>query len=283
MLQEAIRSLANQKVFGVNGSYALVQVDQSGGVLDSQSLSLLSDDEDDGLYAFLEALPAATGVTGVQVREGSTILDSRLASDNPPAVQVISPNGGETLSAGFLISWTASDPDGGNLSFDVSYSSDDGSTWALLDMGITGTTWQLPSLDAIPGSDQGRIRVLANDGFNTAMDTSDGAFSVPNSPPQALIVSPGDGITVAFEDLLILEAMSFDNEDGPNVGDVTWTSSIDGVLSSEREFATSGLSTGVHQITLTVEDSEGLQGTDSVTVTVGQDSWKVYIPMLCKE
>jgi hypothetical protein len=283
MLQEAIRSLANQKVFGVNGSYALVQVDQSGGVLDSQSLSLLSDDEDDGLYSFLEALPAASGVTGIQVREGSTILDSRLASDNPPTVQVISPNGGETLSAGFLISWTASDQDGGDLSFDVSYSSDDGATWTLLEMGLDGTSWQLASLDAIPGTDQGRIRVLANDGFNTAMDISDGAFSVPNSPPQALIASPGDGSTVVANELLILEAMSFDNEDGPNVGDVTWTSSIDGFLGSEREFATSGLSLGVHQITLSVEDSEGLQGTDSVTVTVGQDSWEVYIPMLCRD
>jgi hypothetical protein len=282
MREQAISNLAAQRAFGVNASYALIQVDQGGGVLATQALTLVSDDEDDGLYAFLEALPAASGVKGVQVRGDSTILDARVASDNPPTVQVVSPNGGETLSAGFAISWTAADLDGDSLSFDVFYSPDNGVTWTLLAMGITNTSWQLPSLDAIPGSDQGRIRVVTNDGFNTSMDTCDGTVSVPNSIPQALIIRPSDGLTITDQDLLIFEGMSLDNEDGPNAGTVSWISSIDGFLSAERDFAFSGLSEGEHQVTLTVDDSQGAVGSDSVSIIVVKGASAVYLPFLSR-
>ena len=88
---------------------------------------------------------------------------------------------------------------------------------------------------------------------------------------------------IASSDLLILEGMTADNEDGPNTGSVSWSSTVDGFIGDQIELAVHGLSPGEYQISLEVTDSKGLTGTDTVTVFVVQDSWEVVLPLMLRD
>ena len=60
-----------------------------------------------------------------------------------------------------------------------------------------------------------------------------------------------------------------DPEDGALSGaSLVWTSDLDGQFGTSGSVTTSGLSIGVHTITLTVTDSNGGTDTDQITVTI---------------
>jgi hypothetical protein len=140
---------------------------------------------------FLIGLPLPPGAEQVVIRRQGQVLAMREFSPNLPAVQVLSPNGGEVYDAPFEIVWQGSDPDGDTLNYTLQYSPDGGTTWQVMAMGLTGDRYQVLSLYNLTGSDLAKIRVLANDGANTAVDESDGVFSVPNTPPLPAIQAPG--------------------------------------------------------------------------------------------
>jgi hypothetical protein len=123
--------------------------------------------------------------------------------------------------------------------------------------------------DAIPGGDNAIIEVLASDGLNTATATS-GAFTVPAKPPTAEIIHPDNLSHVREGDLLRLQGSGTDLEDGTLSGAaLQWSSSIDGNLGSGEILLTNELSSGIHTISLTARDSDGMEAQDQVTIYVG--------------
>ncbi len=281
-LQQAAEALGYRRAFGPQAepSYTLVQVGADGSVLDTHEIFLPYSDGEGNIRYFLELVPMAEGTTRVQVRQGETVLAERVASANPPTVQVVTPNGGEHLSPGATVRWTASDPDGDRLTFNVLYSADNGQTWRLIAKGLTGDHFEIPSLDDLPGSDQGRMRVIANDGFHTAQDDSDGTFTVPGAPPLALILEPGEGATIEPGSLVIFAGLATDVEDGPLPSErLAWHSDRDGDLGVGEELPVDTLSTGQHLITLTATDSDGETGTATITIFVG---YRLYLPLVLR-
>ena len=114
-----------------------------------------------------------------------------MQSPTPPSVTVVTPNGGERLTAGasFTIQWTASDPDG-LARFDVMFSVD-GVNYADVCVGLAGTrrscVWSSPG----PVTTTGRIRVTAYDTLGAvASDTSNSTFSIVAAPPPLALPSP---------------------------------------------------------------------------------------------
>lgn len=121
-----------------------------------------------------------------QLPNGAQIDDVLLAVDGlpvngVPVVEVVAPNGGETLTGGDIctIEYTATDPDGDSealeLSFD--YSVDAGWSWTEIATGRSNTgtcDWTLPEIDAI-GT---RVRVRADDGTDVGSDSSDASFTI---------------------------------------------------------------------------------------------------------
>ncbi len=89
-----------------------------------------------------------------------------------------------------------------------------------------------------------------------------------NSAPTVTIVQPADGTTVAEADPVTFQAVVDDDEDDPATLTVDWASSLDGSLGTGNPLVVSTLTLGVHTITASVQDSGGLQGFDSIDLTV---------------
>jgi hypothetical protein len=224
---------------------------------------------EDQLGLIGEIVPWVTGTQRVAVYSGTLELTSRLVSTNAPMVTVLSPNGGEVFTDTTVVSWSAADADQDPLTYVLQYSADNGATWQAVSVGITSTTVYTLDLTLLPGTDQGRVRVIASDGVNTGMDTSDGVFRVPRKPPQVRILSPAPGSSFLPEQTLILVGEGTDVEDGLLADSLlSWQSSLSGTLGTGRMLGATGLITGTHVITLTATDSDGNMSTANVQVLV---------------
>lgn len=90
-----------------------------------------------------------------------------------------------------------------------------------------------------------------------------------NSRPTATITSPTDGSTFTLYDTTSFSGTGQDAEDGTLSGDsLVWTSSRDDQIGTGTSFARADLSRGSHTITLTVTDSKGDTGSDTVSITI---------------
>lgn len=98
-------------------------------------------------------------------------------------------------------------------------------------------------------------------------------LSVNDDPPTASILHPLDGIVLAAETPTTLEGVLEDLLTQPEDMLFYWESDLDGPLVGESELVEDlirtavpgGFSVGEHQLTLTVFDSEGQEGSDTVT------------------
>ncbi|MFW9958204.1 MAG: DUF4350 domain-containing protein [Candidatus Odinarchaeota archaeon] len=102
-----------------------------------------------------------------------------LVENRAPTVHLTFPNGGETLNGTQVITWTAVDFDNDVLSYDVFYSTNNGTDWLTLalDLSIPEYAWNTTAFSDGSGY---MIRVIASDGQATGQDQSDGAFELDN-------------------------------------------------------------------------------------------------------
>lgn len=94
-----------------------------------------------------------------------------------PQITLVAPAGGETFAGGSVtnVQWVASGGSG-NLSVQIAYSANNGGNYTVqgTDPNNTGSfSWSVPN----QATSQGRIRVTASDGANSASDES-GAFTI---------------------------------------------------------------------------------------------------------
>lgn len=231
------------------------------------------------VVAFVELVPYVTGTTRIELVYSSTVmLGARVAGSRPPTVAFIHPQGGESLTGTVAITWTASDADGDKLGFAILYSRDNGQTWQALETDLSSTTLQLDTT-TLSGSDQARLRIIATDGINTGQATSS-AFNVARKAPQPTILWPEAGEQYPVTSMQ-LRGAAWDEEDGDLPGTViTWTDSISGVLGTGGSLYVSSLAQGVHTITLTARDGDGMTGAHEVRIFVG---WRQYLPIVLRQ
>jgi hypothetical protein len=194
-------------------------------------------------------------------------------------VQVLAPNGSESLTQTTTIRWQASDLDGDPLLYIVQYSPDLGATWRALATNVPTVTLTVDTA-ALPGSSQGLVRVIATDGLNTGMDQSDAAFTVPTHPPSPYIATPLPGTRLPLGAAIYLSGGATDAEDGPLDGlALTWWSDRDGFLGDGPDLPAPALSPGRHLITLRATDSDDQIGETAVEVFLQPP---VYLPLVMK-
>jgi len=221
------------------------------------------------------------GLNRVELTTGAgTVLAARVASTGSPTITIGFPNTpGLTFTATQTITWTATDPDGDLLTYELLYSHDDGATWIGLDSGLTQTSYTLDFAN-LPGASGGRIKVMASDGFASAEDQSHNPFTVPDKGPAALILSPPPGQHFNGKTVVPLEGMGLDLEDGSLAGGrLSWQSDRDGALGT-GQWIEVNLSPGLHNITLTATDSVGLTATATIQVIVDASQTRLYLPSI---
>lgn len=258
-----------------DGPFTLEILDSENNILHTQNFAISEPDhikagKDAVNLSFFLVTPFPEGIDSIQILNGAIVLDSVQVSPNTPSVSVLFPNGGETLSGLQTITWDGSDADGDDLFYKVEYSFDEGTIWNLIAKDFS-TTSQAVNFDQLPGNgNTALIRVTVTDGVNTNSDTSDALFSVVNKPPLVVIIRPQTDIEINSVDGVSLQGEAADIEDGvpPPDSSFSWSSSIDGILGSGRILNPGILTAGVHLVTLTVTDSDGLQGSSTIKLFI---------------
>jgi hypothetical protein len=251
-------------------AYCVEMRDGGGSVLQGQCFDLSFFNHEAGQAVksdfFMVSLPLDAGAASIVLTRGAEDLGAVGASANPPQVTLLAPSGGQSIGDSVTVEWTANDPDpdGDDLAYNVLYSADD-VAWEPLALNITGTTSLELDMGLAAGSDGGRFRVEASDGFHTAYDES-GLVTVGNRSPLAVIAAPTAGFTATGA--LTLEGVAYDPEDGPLTGaSLAWASDLDGPLGTGERLEGVTLSGGSHVLTLEATDSEGQSTAVTVSVT----------------
>ncbi len=219
------------------------------------------------LKIFFDVIPFNPGTNLILIKLDQLVIHTIRISPNNPQVEIIYPNGGEFLSGTTTITWTAEDIDNDSLVFDVLYSTDNGINWSVLALNIKSNEFVWDT-DQSPGSEDAKIRVMVSDGVNSAHDDSDSPFNLEKKGPTSLVRSPENNSNFYLNKLITFEGIGYDLEDGPINDSLFWTSSIDGFIGSGEIITGDSLSPGMHQITLTVKDSEGETGSSTLSILV---------------
>lgn len=182
LLQDPVRKMLPASMIGADdGPYTLELVDDAGAVLERESFPAVAVDGTEP--QFWVAVPYVEGVAALRIQHDGATVFELTASDNPPTVEVISPNGGERLDDGTIeVTWEASDEDGDSLTFLIQYSPDNGQSWQGVTL-VEGLPYEAEiEVSELLTGQQAFVRVVASDGLNTAADTSDGFFGVGADP-----------------------------------------------------------------------------------------------------
>ncbi len=269
--------------------YSLVFLDPLGVALEQHpfrvnfvsaaSNGIVSTGSRSEVITLVKSLPNDAAV--IQIRKDDNVIEQIEPSISVPEVEIVYPEGGETIGANenVTVRWNASDADSDQLRFNVSYSPD-GIRWSPVAAVVEGNsaTWYSQYSG---GSNTGRIRVTASDGFNTSQAESSPFIVVPKSP-LLTIMRPLNGQTFIQSDSIVLEAIAYDMEsgvlDGPTM---IWSSNNDGVLGTGRKVVLQPdtLSIGTHVVTVQATDNDSIIAgsnnsvvTRDVTITVLADS-----------
>ncbi|MEX2621013.1 MAG: Ig-like domain-containing protein [Egibacteraceae bacterium] len=206
----------------------------------------------------------------VVIGPGEQLLGSVDLVGEPPTVAITAPEGSEVLDGLHALEWTVDDPDSAEHTFVVHYSRNGGESWELVEAGLVepGMGVDFDTLGGSQDTDSSRVRVLASDGVNVGTAVSAG-FTVPTKDPVVAIAEPADGAVVREGDLVWLQGIAFDYEDGSLTDDAAgWQSDRDGALGDGDQLAVTSLSQGTHELTFSATDSDGNTAADSVSITV---------------
>ncbi|MFQ5459155.1 MAG: hypothetical protein ACE5EL_00010 [Anaerolineae bacterium] len=267
-----LSELTARVAVGPAGRYSVALQRAGGGVLGAVRFDVPEESDAPGeARGFQVILPYDPATERIVLSEGATERAAREASAAAPTVEVLSPNGGESIAGPLTVKWRGADADGDTLHYTVQYSPDAGVSWQPLAVEIFTTTLTMADMSPVPGSDRALVRVVAGDGVHTATDTSDGTFAVDARAPEVQILRPGDGAVVAPNRMIIASGTAYDSEDGTIDGNgLAW--SVDGTAAGRGGYVAIGpLAVGRHTVTLRAADGSKQEGQDTVTVNVQRD------------
>lgn len=186
-----------------------------------------------------QALVRVTDVDNAAV----TDVSNEVFTISNPVITLTSPNGGEVFIGGSQqqIEWTAN----GVFMFNVEYSTNNGSSWNIIDEGGTnqGFTWTVPDVE----SEEMLVRVSDNEN-NSVNDVSDANFAVRNIKLDIGLLdelAAGDEVLlpVTATDLLEVGAITLKIEFDPSVVEYVGIENLNSNLANPLVNAVNGVFT----------------------------------------
>ena len=215
------------------------------------------------------AVPFVVGTREVRVVNTSTggaVLASKSVSSNAPVVTDVVAVAGS--GSNIALTWSANDVDGDTMHFDVVVARNGGASLQPLMLGLSSTNAQIDT-SAIGGGDV-TFRVIASDGLLTGHADSN-PITLANRPPQPRVLAPANGTHVTLGQVVNLEGVARDLQDGTLADASLAWSSVHGALGTGARLSLANLPLGVNPITLTATNSLGLSATRDVLVVVEAD------------
>jgi hypothetical protein len=270
-LIERLANVASQPPI-TPGSYTLRLLNAQNGILADYPFTP-SQGQESALLGFNQVVNFVAGTRTVQIvaTSGGQVLASRPVSANPPTISSVALQGAPNPVSGVVtLGWTASDPDGDALTFDIYYSRDNGATFQPAKMGATGSSTQLNTAQ-LGGSGTAILRVVASDGVNTG-EASSAPFVMSNKPPDPHILTPGDNTHIHYGQLVNFSGMAFDPQDSTvGAAGLIWIDAHGATLGTGPLISLDQLPVGSNQISLKATNGVGQSASASVTVIVDDD------------
>lgn len=209
---------------------------------------------------------SANTAISISVEQGSS-------SAGAPTVVLVGPSEGSTFLQGEDVTFVGAvtDPDQAWDTLTARLiSTTDGLFWE--GNPDSGGTVSVPWSELSIGDQT--VSLKAEDADGNVSEDSVSIIIGEDGRPTANITSPTSGTEYGTDDTVVLEGQVSDTESDTEDLTVTWSSSLDGALSSGAPDSSGytaspvHLSEGTHVITLTVYDTDAKEGTDSITVAV---------------
>jgi nucleoid-associated protein YgaU len=170
------------------------------------------------------------------------------------------------VTGAVTVAWTAGDPDGDPLTFDLFYTHDAGATWQPIGLSMQGTSVAVDTATLAGGT--GQFRVEASDGAQNARAES-APFQIADKAPTVVIANPSDGFRVQWGQLVTFMGDVRDpQEQSFPAANLVW-SSASRILGKGAGISVGDLEVGSNVVTLTATNAAGLTTTAAVTVVVG--------------
>jgi tetratricopeptide (TPR) repeat protein len=186
----------------------------------------------------------------------SDSIEITIQSFSAPVASIVRPSNGNVFKNGtnIIFSGSASDSDGNITSY----------LWTSDKDGILGNSSDIETSSLSVGKHKITFSVTDNDGLTSSYSINIEITAL--NAPSVSIWSPVDGADYRKGQEVTFVGVGSDL-DG-NITSYLWTSDKDGVIGTTSSFTFSGLSLGLHTITLTLTDNDGLTSSDSVQISV---------------
>ncbi|MGH2489766.1 MAG: hypothetical protein ACRDFR_09155, partial [Candidatus Limnocylindria bacterium] len=257
-----------------SGQYIVTEVTHKVVVLDAAGIELASvpiqqqdtshgDQAEIGFELLVPLLPNARSYQIISAGRVGSRVD---VSPSTPITMTWGPITETTDTFGRVkvqFTWDADDAHGDDLPFTLLYTPD-GEHWQVVAAGLTEPSFEVYA-GTLPRGPTPKWAINAFDWNTSATAVIDAAVTIPGQPPRAVFkpqMLAGQPVKVPSGMQVVLAAGAWDAEDRQLPGTaIAWASSIDGELGVGSELAVDDLSPGVHTITASVTDSDGLTDT----------------------
>jgi hypothetical protein len=146
---------------------------------------------------------------------------------------------------------------------------DGGSNWLPMAAKLREPSLAI-DFDRIGGSDHSLLRVRATNTGRTSEAQVEHPFRVPKKPPLVTIYGPTERVVVNSGTPAIVSGSAVTLENGAIIADSAyqWSSDKDGPLPKGKWIVVNGLSSGDHNLTLSVSSPDDLKSSATVKIRV---------------
>ncbi len=255
------------------GGYSLRLLNAANGQLANYSFRPDPLDGSPDLLMFNQVVTLAVNTAKVQIvrsADSKVLTSFNVPTQTPTITNVTLPGAPNPVTGTVTLAWTAHDPAGLPLTFDIYYSGTVTLPLQLVKLHVSGSSTTIDTTKL--GGGTAFFRVVASDGFNIVPANSP-AFTMASKRPQPMIDTPGSRLHIHYGQVVNFSGEALDAQDGGVTGSgLVWTTQKGSLGTGTGALqSVDTLPVGTNFITLTATNSKGLSASTGITIVVDDD------------